>query len=87
MHQVWRSTLNTQKYEVGCLKRAAYLSYSTNLGRYHFLTGGGPSVCGGGGPEFFGVVKGGGPKFFQWVKGGDQNFLRGQRGGDQNFSP
>ncbi len=45
-----------------------------DLGSYHFLPGEGPSVCGGGGPEFPGGSQRG-DHFFQWVKG-DQNFLR-----------
>ncbi len=35
---------------------------------------GGASVCGGGGPKFFGVVK-----------GGDQNFFSGSKGGTKIF--
>ncbi len=50
-----------------------------------FITGrGGPSVCGGGGPEFFGVVKGG-TKIFSVVQRGGPKFFEGQGGGDQNF--
>ena len=50
-----------------------------DLGSYHFLPGEGPSVCGGGGPEFPGGSQRG-DHFFQWVKGGPE-FFEGHRGG------
>ena len=40
---------------------------------------------GGGGQEFFGVVKGG-ASFFQWVKGGGPKLFEGHRGGTRIVS-
>ncbi len=57
-----------------------FWNWAFYLGSYHFLPGGGPSVCWGGGPEFFGVVKGGDQNFFGGSKGGTKIFWASRRG-------
>ena len=68
-------------------KQWYWIHLVVSLGSYHFLPpGGGASICWGGGPEFFGIVKGG-TNFFQGVKGGDQNFRRVTEGGTRKGGP
>ncbi len=64
-------------HHLDCMLHMQRSSDRRGLRELSFFTGkgGGASVCWGGGPEFFGVIKGS-DQFFSVGQRGDQNFFR-----------